>query len=99
MHDQLVVKLRPEFRDRTLADGRRNDAGVDHLQEILVLEARIGLLDRHRAGTGLLETIIERDEIFVVAARATHVNFAPGEIGFREDGGRAFPCDDDIFDP
>ena len=61
-------------------DDHRNEAGVHHLQEVLVLQMLVCRVERHRRLPGGLERRVQAGQALVVAAREPDPYLPPGEI-------------------
>ena len=56
------------------------EAGVEHLEQILVLQRLGGFLECHRRFLFGRKLLVERDEALVIARRFAHEDFLAGEI-------------------
>ena len=74
----MVEDLLPELCFVAVHDDHGNQTGIDHLQQILVLENFIGYNQIHFRLAGLLERLVQLHQALEVAARAAHVNLFTG---------------------
>lgn len=70
----------PESRVERIADDDRDEPGVDHLQQILVLQILRDRDQLHRRFAHLDQSLAQRFEMFPVAGGAADVYRPPGEI-------------------
>ena len=79
-HLEVGENLRPDVRLVFVDHRPGQQAGIDHLQNVFVLEVLIHVLQHDRRATGLFEAGTDRRQMLVVAARSTHVQFLPAQI-------------------
>ena len=96
MGDNLVEHLLPERREVIVDDGGRDEAGIHHLEEVLVLELLIRLDDAYWRTSGLLQRSIQATEATEVARGPAYVHVAPGQV-FGALGRRHALAGDDDF--
>ena len=80
VHGELRKDLLPEVRQVLVDDDERNEAGVEHLDQILVLQRLGGFLEYHRWFLFGRKLLVECNEALVIARRFAHEDFLAGEI-------------------
>ena len=97
-HDDPVEHQRPEERDVLVRDRELEDPGVDHLEQILHVEARVDLDDLERPQASPYELVRERSEMPDKARRPRHVDPAAGQVVEVIDGFRGSAGDEELVD-
>ena len=72
--------LLPERRQVVVDDDRRDEAGVDHLEQVVVFEVPWGFLDGDRRLALRLQPLVQRDEARVEVAVLARVDVLSGQI-------------------
>ena len=86
MHVDVREDLRPELREIIVDDRDADEAGVHHLEDVVVVETLRGLEDRDRWAPASLEPQVECPQALGVTARSPDEDFQSGQVldGFHD---------------
>ncbi len=98
VHRQVREDLRPELRQVVVHDRRLHQPGIDHLQQVVVLEAFGRVDDDDGRPPVPLEPRIEREQAVVIAARPPDEDLAAAEVLGRGDRRNPRRGHDDLAD-
>ena len=90
--------LLPEVGEIVVDHDGRDQAGVHHLEQVVVLEVRRRLADHHRRLPLGLELLVEREQALVVAAELAGEDFLARQVLDGGDRRRAGTGDQDLAD-
>ena len=76
----LGEHLAPELGQIVVHDGDRGEAGVDHLEDVVVFEHAGGLVDDHRRLAARLQLLVQAGEALVVDAPLADEHLLAGQI-------------------
>ena len=85
--------LAPELGQIVVHDGDRGEAGVDHLEHVIVFEHVGGLVDHHGRLAARLQLLVQAGEALVIDARLSDEHLLAGQIVHRGDRRRSWPGD------
>ena len=80
MNFHVGEDLRPELREIVVDYGDVDEAGVHHLEDVVVLEILRGVQDRDRRPPVTLELLIEGTQALRITARPSHEDFVSGQV-------------------
>ena len=80
MHLDVGEHLAPELGQIVVHDGDRGQAGVDHLEDVVVFEHAGGLVDDHRRLALRLQLAVQAGEALVIDAPFADEHLLAGQI-------------------
>ena len=96
VHVDTGEHLAPELGQVVVHDGDWSEAGVDHLEHVIVLEDGGGLDEHGRRLAARLQLLVQLDEALLIDAPFADEHLLTGEIVHRGDRRRAWPGDHDF---
>ena len=88
MQRQLREHLLPELRQVIVHDRGLDQAGIDHLEDVIVLEVLGRRLDDGQRLAGGLQAAVEGDQAVVIAAGGADEDLSAGQVVSGVDGRR-----------
>ena len=96
MHLDIGEYLAPELRQVIVDDGNRRQAGVDHLQHVVVFEHCGGPVDHHGRLAARFQLRAQPGEAFVINTPRADEHLLPRQVIERRDRRRSRPGDHDL---
>ena len=85
VHGDVGKYLLPELRQKVVDDGYRHEAGIHHLEDVIVFEDSGSVHDDDGRLAALLELSVQTREALVVNAPLADEHFLAGEVVHRID--------------